>query len=401
MYRLFNKLEVQPDNHRLIMTINFAFFINGIMTVMLGVLLPHIKYENTLTYTQAGLIFSFHQIGTLCAVLAAGVLPYMIGRKKSTLLMCAGSVLGLILMVIVGEWYLFAVAFILIGVGRGGLNNTCNVVSADVCGNKSIAMNVLHSCFALGALISPFIVFMFVAVFGSVGWQFAALGVALLMSVIWMLILRSKINNTPTKKEKGKSLAFFGELNFWIPTVLLVLYLAVETSIIGWFVLYFIDIGALPAGIAGFVPTMYWIMMMFGRIYIASISHRIKNKNRFLMLISISTTLCFVGMFLSTAPLFSVVFLFGIGLSMAGIYPTTVATIKTPSESIGFAIAFSGLGSIFMPSIIGAVADGHGLANAIMLLLVALFFMVLLAGVKILYERKQDNAASSTQNPPA
>ncbi|MCL2588283.1 MAG: MFS transporter [Oscillospiraceae bacterium] len=390
MRTFLTKLEVAPKNQGLWGIMNFAFLVNGVMVIMLGVLLPYIKVAHDLSYTQTGFMFSMHQLGTFCAVLIAGVLPYMIGRKPSILLLSAGAVFGLVLIVFTQNLLLLIVAFGLTGVTRGALNNTCNVTIVDISGNRTASMNVLHSAFAFGALVSPVIVLLWTFATGSIGWMVAALTAAVLVAITWALIARTKLPALPPKKEKGGSLSFLREVKFWIPTILLFLYIAVETSIIGWFVLYFVDVGTLPRGLAGLVPTIHWLMMAIGRISIAIAADRIRRKNRALVIMGLATTFCFVGMLLSTASaVISVVFLLGIGLSMAGIYPTTVATMKDAASSValGFTVAIAGLGGILMPSIIGVVADAHGITTGISLVLAGALLMVLLAVFKVISER--------------
>jgi len=393
MRKILAGLEVAPDNRGLLAVINFAFFTSGIMAIMLGVLLPYIRAEYSLSYTQSGLMFSGHQLGNFCAVLAAGVLPYVLGRKKSTLLMGAGTALGLILIVAAQNPWLLMIAFILTGIGRGTMSNICNVVIADISGNRAVALNVLHSVFATGALISPVIVFLYVSAIGASGWKPAALTAASLAIIALALISRSKLPDTPAQKDKDSSRAFLKKSSFWIPTLLLLCYLAVETSIIGWFVTYFIDVGILPAVVAGFVPAMFWLMMMTGRLSVAFISKRIQNKNRMLLTMALLTTFCFIGLMLSGSPIPTVIFLLGIGLGMAGIYPTTMATMSgiTSTVSVGFTVAIASLGGIFMPGIVGAVADSHGIANGIAMLLSMLIGMVALVILKIITERRVRN----------
>ena len=389
MQTLISRLEVAPQNHGLWGVINFSFFINGIMVIMLGVLLPHIKAEHALSYTQTGIMFSFHQLGTFCAVLVAGVLPYMIGRKNSILLMLSGAAFGLTLAVLAQNWYLLILAFALTGIGRGALNNACNVMISDISGNRTAAMNVLHSCWAFGALISPVLVFLWIFSTGASGWKMAALTVALLKTIAWLFFLRANLPSLPPKKEKGASLSFLREASFWIPTMLMFCYVAAESSIIGWFVLYFINDDILPRSFAGFVPTIYWAIIAAGRIGVALISYRIRNKNRALVLMALCATGCFAGMLFSSSALVSVIFLLGIGLSMAGIYPVTMATMKgaTSSVSLGFTVAISGLGGILMPGIVGAVADARGITQGIALVLAASVMMVLFAVSKVLNDR--------------
>ena len=55
----------------------------------------------------------------------------------------------------------------------------------------------------------------------------------------------------------------------------------------------------------------------------------------------------------------------GLGLSMAGIYPTTISTIgntiKTYPMSMGVLLMVSGIGAIIMPIITGALSDAFGI----------------------------------------
>jgi len=384
MQNFLKKLQVTPQNSRLYKTVNTAFFINGAMVVMLGLILPYIRSTNNLTYFQSGAMLAFHQVGYLLAVLVAGILPFVIGRKKSTLILCGGAVVGLLLAITMQNWILLVVAFALTGVGRGTLSNTCNVTVADVAGNRAAALNILHSAFAFGALISPFIIFAWGLAVGSNAWKVAALTIAVLLSIAWVLILYSNMPGITQKKEDDRSFVFLKRASFWVPTMLLFLYLAVESSVVGWFVLYFLDVGHLPRWLTNFVPTMFWGMMMIGRSSVAVVSAKIHNKNRALMIMATSTTLCFALMLFSNSAIFSVIFLLGVGLSLAGIYPTTMATRRgaTSSVSIGFTIAFSSFGSILMPIVIGAVADRRGLSTGIALLLVALVLLVVVACIK-------------------
>ncbi|MDR2183266.1 MAG: MFS transporter [Clostridiales bacterium] len=387
-----DKLQISPENRGLWGVINFAFVVNGIMVIMLGVILPQIRDAHALSYTQAGIVFSAHQAGTFFAVLAMGVLPYLIGRKQSTLFMCGGAVIGLIIAVLSQNMYLLVLAFALTGICRGALNNICNVITADISGNRAAAMNVIHSGWAVGALISPLIAFVWISWAGANGWRFSSITVAALIAISCVLFFVAKLPPQPPKKKRGESLSFLHTANFWIPTMLLLFYVAAETSIIGWFVFYFIDVDTLPADFAGFVPTIHWTMMAIGRISVALIAGRIRNKSRALLFMALAATLCFAGMLVgaSVSAIVTVVFLLGIGLSMAGIYPTTIATMEgaTSPVSLGFTVAISGLGGVFMPGIIGAVADAHGIATGISLILAALFIIVLLVVLKIIKDRR-------------
>ena len=135
---------------------------------------------------------------------------------------------------------------------------------------------------------------------------------------------------------------------------------------------------------------MHWLMVLVGRVSVVLISKRVHNKNGMLLILALLTMFCFTGMILSRSSIPCVLFLLGIGFSMAGIYPTTIATMSgaTSTVSVGFTIGIASLGGIFMPGMVGAVADSYGLANGIALLLAGLFGMIALIVLKIITERR-------------
>lgn len=398
MRKFLQSLDVAPENYGLLGTIYFALFTSGIMSVMLGTLLPYIRYENALSYAQSGLLLSAHQLGSLFAVLAAGILPYAIGRKKSTLLMGAGITVGLVCITIFRSPWLLMAAFAFTGIGRGTMTNICNVVASDVSGNRAGALNLLHAIFAVGALLSPIIVYVSTGPLG-LSWKFSALTSAALAVTALILIALSKLSNSPSQKETGGALSFFKNLSFWHNSAILFFYICAEASIMGWFVLYFEDTGVLSPGAAKLTPTLLWLMMMVGRLSCSAISSRV-NKNKLLLVLSLGFAACFTGMLLSRSALVCVFFLLGIGLSMAGIYPTTLSAMQgtLSTVSAGFAICIASAGGIVMPGIVGAVADVHGLAGGVAMILTALAGMLVLIVVKLAIAR-HDSSGLRARGP--
>lgn len=388
MHKLLRNLDVAPENYGLLETIYFSIFTSGIMCVMLGTLLPYIRDENALSYAQSGALLSAHQFGSLFAVLAVGILPYAIGRKKSTLLLGAGMAAGLISMTLFKSPWLLAAAFALTGIGRGTMTNICNVVASDVSGNRTGALNFLHAVFSIGAMLSPIIVYVFTVASGA-GWKFSALTAAALAIIAWVLIARSKLSDTPSRKENGGVLSFFKSLSFWLNTMILFFYISAEASIMGWFVIYFEDTGVLSSAAAKLTPTLLWLMMTIGRFSCAAISSRV-DKNKLLLALALGFSAFFTGMLLNRSAVVCVFLLLGIGLSMAGIYPTTLSAMRgvLSTASAGFAIAIASVGGILMPWIIGAVADVYGLAGGVAMILTALAGMIILIIVKLVMAKR-------------
>jgi len=110
-----------------------------------------------------------------------------------------------------------------------------------------------------------------------------------------------------------------------------------------------------------------------------------------LLIFAVAATICFVGLLLSRSVIPCVISLLGVGFSLAGIFPTTMATMKgvTSSVTVGFTIAVASFGGILMPAIIGAVADAHGLPNAIALLAIALIGLIVFVILKMIVDKKE------------
>jgi len=84
-----------------------------------------------------------------------------------------------ILMVLTGNPILLLLAFFLTGINRGAISNFNNGIINEIATGKAWALNLLHSLFAIGAFISPFIALFFTRNNPN-GWIYASLTIAFL-----------------------------------------------------------------------------------------------------------------------------------------------------------------------------------------------------------------------------
>lgn len=389
MFSLSNALEIDKKNVSLVYRIYYAFLCSGCMSTLLGVILPYMQSEYGMSYTLSGTVLSAHQIGNLCAVIVAGFLPYAIGRKQSTLIMSFGTVLGLTLMTLTGNPLLLILAFAFTGIGRGTLSNITNVVVSENAGNRTAGLNILHSCFAIGAFVSPFVA---IAV-SKVQWRIAAWIFAFTMLLAWILIGTSTLSSKKVEKAKSGDYPFYKSFDYWLNTFILFFYLCAEGSLTGWLVTYFKDTGLMPISIAQTMQSVLWIMILLGRLTCAFLAGRV-FKAGLILFLGLMMSLSFVLMIVSDSLALIIIGLLGVGFFMSGIYPTTFSTMSknfnSSTVATGTCIGTATLGAIIMPIIIGAVADRSGIAGGIATLSGALFCMVLLMVVKFFRNRKED-----------
>ncbi len=385
---MFTKLlDIKEGQTSLVVRMYYAFLCSGAMSTLLGVIIPSLSAEYGLDYSLSGNLISFHQVGNLCALLLVGFLPFMIGRKKTVLILGSGIVLGLLLMALTGNPFLLIIAFLFSGIGRGTFSNITNVVVGQYVGKKAAGLNILHGCFSIGAFLSPII-----AVALSFYWRAPVCIIAAFMLIALILIATSNLENVPAKKNTNSSNSFIKSLPFWINTFILFFYLCTEAPLMGWLVTYFKDSGIMSESLAKLMQSLWWIMMLGGRLICAYLSTRVKNKNALILGMGVFMAISFAFMITATTTAVAVVGLFCLGLFMAGVYPTVLSTMPSNYNgsmvATGICIGTATIGAILMPSIVGWVADSTSIGGGMSLIIIANIIMVLLMIIKYFVDRK-------------
>ena len=109
-------------------------------------------------YGMTGTLLSLMSIGNLISGFAAGVFPGKIGMKKTAGILTAGYCVGYLLMGVTGALAVLAAAFFLVGVAKGTTINMCTILVGNHSKNRTRGMNIMHGCYALGALLCPFLI---------------------------------------------------------------------------------------------------------------------------------------------------------------------------------------------------------------------------------------------------
>ena len=74
MFSLGRFLDVRKEDRSLLGFTYYAFLVSGMMSTVLGAILPSLSSQYQLSYSVQGSLLSFHQIGNLLAVYGAAVL---------------------------------------------------------------------------------------------------------------------------------------------------------------------------------------------------------------------------------------------------------------------------------------------------------------------------------------
>lgn len=380
-----------------------TFLLNGVLALSLGSLLPFIREEFNLSYAFAGLIVSLHSIGNFISSFFAGTAAIKLGRKRSILLFNICFAISYVL-IIFGKYNIcLALAFLMTGLARGASSNFANTVVNNIAPGKASYLNALHAMFSVGALTFPIILTLLTRS-NADNWiasVYMMIAMGVLSFVLYYLNPVPEDLGTAVKNDKSdkKSVAadngygFFKEPLFYLVTFILFFYLCAEQGVIGWLVTYFIDTGLLGENMSQLTSSIMWAMMLIGRLSVAYLSSRVK-KEKMLAGMSCGVVLFFFWLIITKTPAFIVVGIMGFGLSMAGIYATTVSfagkLIQKYSLCWSFILTLASLGSVLMPVLIGAIAEKIGILAGMssVLVVVIIDFVLIIALCRYLNKEK-------------
>lgn len=376
---MYKKLDA--NNQYVLICCFFIFFINGLYSMAFGSLLPLLSSTYGLNDTVSGLLLSGHQAGNLIAGLVAGILPVYLGRKNSILFLCSFVMLGFFLIIVTGNPYLLVLAFFLTGISRGSISNFNNKTVNDISNSSPVALNFLHSLFAVGALISPFLIVLATNIFGNNGWKIVCAFFIGLIFISQLMFSKMKLEEFSVESvKKVKDYSFFSNKLFWNTVVIVFFYVCVEAALTGWIVKYFIDANILSVKSAQLISSLLWLAILLGRIMCVLFGDRV-SKSVLLVVISISTTCFYLLLLNSSAQSMILLSVVGLGFSMGGIYPTAItiagSSIKEYPMAMGWLLIIGGVGGILMPIVTGIVSDKFGVLMGMATIVLAIVIMLI------------------------
>lgn len=340
-----------------------AFFFSGICAISSGVVVSILQEQYGFSYGMTGTLISLMSIGNLAASFAAGVLPAKIGARNTVLILCSGYTIGYLSMGICGAIPLLMTAFLLLGLAKGCTLNNCTVLVGNNSPDKTKGLNIMHACYACGALLGPVLITAALQVHAKAPTILLALfGVA-----VWTVLLAAKLPGrvkTADKKNNKKTeqvtegRTFLRQKKFWLLTCLLFCQIGAEGSVTGWLVTYYKGNGLLSGTLSTYTVTVMWGATLIGRLLIAFV-FPIKNRFRTLAVMGAACTALYIILLFSKSGATALLLLFLFAFAMAGVNPTVVAGAgdMLSAASMGVMLPVAGAGAIIMPWLIGIVAE--------------------------------------------
>lgn len=356
-----------PVQDRLLRNVLFAFFVSGAASQPLGSFIPFLRQTYGFSYDLSGILLSCQSVGNLLAVVAAGILPLYLGRRRSILLTAVWMAAGYLIFASgVGTAPLLIAACLMTGISRGGNSNFASTMISTLPGDRATrGYNLMHGGFAVGALLSPLLLIFCASRWPSMGWRLVA-GVLCLLSIS-QLVVYAKMPLPPENPSGGLKTAdrsFLTNRKFWLGASMLFFYISAEYAIVGWLVTYFQDIGALSPNHAQMMNSLLWLVIFIGRMVGAAITGKV-SRSKLLLADGLGFFVFFLVVFFSRTPTPIILGIVGVGFFMATIYPTAFAfgsdCVKGNDLGCSAMIFTGSAGGIITPALVGFVAEEVGI----------------------------------------
>ena len=355
-------MEQQQTSARLRNAGFVTFFFSGICAISSGVVVSLLQERYGFAYGMTGTLLSLMSIGNLLAGFLTGILPGVLGMKPSVLLLTTGYAVGYGLMGLTGAELVLSLAFFLVGVAKGSAMNACTILVSTNSPDRTRGMNLMHSCYACGALLCPFLI----AAAGRVSAALAVFALAALGVVLWLVYLATPMGGQKAGSKGGKKKidwSFLRSARFWLLTGLLFCQNAAEQSVTGWMVTYFKGSGIITGALAAYTVTVMWGATLVARLLIAFV-FPFRQPRKAMVVMGISCTIFYFFLMRAGTQGAAIALLFAFAFSMAGMNPTAVASAgkMTSVTSMGIMLPAASSGAILMPWVIGFVAERSGLS---------------------------------------
>lgn len=372
----------QVPSYRWLSWLNYALVIlMGLGWNLIGPALPAVRREFSLSLASVGIIFPITTLGFALAVMGAGYVVDGYGRRPA--LVGASLMLGIGFLGwgLAPSWPTMVACMLFTGAGLGCIDIITNVTASDASsGNRVADLNRLHMYFGLSAVLSPLLIGLSL----DVNWRLPMLGIGVLGFACLPLALRVQLPPPASIERLSRANVMPLARNGLIlmVTAVLVLYIWVEVSMMGWSVTYLTDVFAEPYDRSTVIVSLFWGAIFLGRLAMAWLAQRLSTEQIIQAALIASVPLLLV---LALAPFAWMVYaaVFLIGLFIAPVFPTMFALAlqrfpRRPGTVAILLLLGAAAGGLLPPYVIGVVAETLTFRLAMLSLVPVAIFMPVL-----------------------
>lgn len=365
------RMAQPPSRHNVSVTatasvrvLHAGFVVTGIVTTLLGPLLPILISRWSLTDRRAGLFFTAQFFGSMLGVASIG--PLIKRGYRFTFISGFGLIAIGVAGLDFGGYAANLASAATFGCGLGQVLSAGNLWVAQVAGDHRVgAISILNLMWGLGAICSAPLVMlaqrhgMIPSLLGAIAASSAV--AALILATMNVEPDRALLSRGARNSEGHGGIRLRSALSL---AALFFLYVGSENSVAGWVASLAKRMNSDASGFWTLAPMFFWGGIIAGRGIVPFVPLR-RREGALLMSSLILAALGIFSLLRARAFAMVAICVSGAGLGLAAIYPILISwLVKAFGErssrigSIMFALA--GMGGATMPWFVGVVSTGTG-----------------------------------------
>jgi len=338
--------------------VHLGFALTGIVTTLLGPILPLLAAQWHLNDAQAGRLFLVQFIASPTGALIASK---VLSRWGATWTVPIGMFLiaGGVSTVGLGTLPFALIGIALYGLGLGfALPSTNLLVVEMVTEGQAAALNILNFSWTLGAVLAPVAISAMLRPVGLRGFLFLLGGTVLLIAVAETLAF-PKGGAVSASTRRGK-IAPALRLTFAALTLaFLFLYVGIENGFSGWVPAFSMRSQHTSPATTAWLQSSFWASILLGRL-MAPLVLRVLRPSLFIVTgLAVATCGIMLAIVSPTMPVLEAGVILS-GLGMAGVFPTAIAVFAEWYGTGGtgsIVLGCCGFGGAMVPWLVGVVSN--------------------------------------------
>lgn len=369
--------------HPIVATIAYylAFIILGMTTAASGPSLLKLADHTSSGLDRISLIFIFGSLGYVAGSYFGGrAYDRFPGHKLMAVTLLVIAVASVIIPLSTTLTVLLLVMF-LSGLASGILDVGCNTLLLWTHKEKSGPfMNGLHFFFGVGSLIAPLLLAQVLLRTNDIYWLYYSFAILSVPIMIWLWLLPEPSHSLHEDTEVSSLFPV-------VPVILIVLlflfYVGLELGFGNWIYTYALTLKLGTTVTAAYLTSLFWGSFTLGRLLGVWVSTRMRAHTTILVDLIGCTISTIIIMVWKESSLALWIGTFGLGLSMASIFPNIMMLagerMQITGAITGWFLVGSGAGGMLLPWLLGQIFahTGPQLMTTVLLAVTVGIFTVL------------------------